>query len=155
MTQQNAQLQATIPQMQQQLAYMTQQLQWQANQQQAPYQQQQQQQWNGGGGGGTNGNRKQFPKKKNQCTVIATGETVNISKVKRYDNWKYCWTHGCDVNHSGAECNRQAVGHQVMATHTNPMGGNGRDSNQKISTEPGRTHVRQCAEVQQKQQRWR
>ncbi len=33
LTQQTAQLQATIPMMQQQLAYMIQQLQWQANQQ--------------------------------------------------------------------------------------------------------------------------
>jgi hypothetical protein len=36
---------------------------------------------------------------------------------------KYCWSHG-GCNHTGAECNTPAQGHQVNATFANKMGGN-------------------------------
>ena len=38
----------------------------------------------------------------------------------------YCWTHGYRVskNHTSANCNRTAPGHQTAATMENNMGGN-------------------------------
>ena len=47
------------------------------------------------------------------------------SPVKRFANWNYCWTHGCDVhdNHTSATCQSPKPGHNYYATRNNMMGG--------------------------------
>ena len=54
--------------------------------------------------------------------------------VKRFENWNYCWTHGCDLpdGHTSATCYKPAQGHQFQATHNNPMGGNPKNSHKTV-----------------------
>lgn len=46
--------------------------------------------------------------------------------VKKFANWNYFWTHGCDIhhNHTSATCMNPALGHNFNATRNNMMGGN-------------------------------
>ena len=38
-------------------------------------------------------------------------------------NWKYCWTHGCQLSHDGPSCKYKAQNHKDEATFSNMMGG--------------------------------
>ena len=69
---------------------------------------------------------------------------------KRYKNWNFCWPHGNDVSkdHTSATCQRRHPNHQVMATRTNPMGGNPKDNTRTIlPSHEGRL----CLDVQRQQ----
>ena len=74
----------------------------------------QQNQWNSAGGYGrgmqmppSGGGRQSYPQ----------------HPVKRYENWWYCHSCGCDVDHESANCPRPRQGHMWNATRNNRMGG--------------------------------
>jgi len=81
---------------------------------------------NGGGNGGegngfgsNNGNGSGFGN-------INNNHNNRPNRVKWFENWKDCWTHGCDVegNHTDYSCPNPAMGHIDIAHFTmqNPMG---------------------------------
>jgi hypothetical protein len=53
------------------------------------------------------------------------------SRLCRYNNTNYCWTHGWDVHesHTSLTCNRQATGHKTSATRSSTMGGTNANKN--------------------------
>jgi hypothetical protein len=57
--------------------------------------------------------------------VPPTSSTANPRGNTANREERYCWTHGCNVarNHTSANCNNTAEGHQVTATYRNRMGG--------------------------------
>jgi hypothetical protein len=48
------------------------------------------------------------------------------SPFKKFINWNYCHTHGCNIhnNHTSATCAQPSVNHQPAATRSNMTGGN-------------------------------
>ena len=49
--------------------------------------------------------------------------TPNLFKI--YNNWNYCYTHGCDIHnlHTSAMCKNLVYWHNLEATQNNMMGG--------------------------------
>lgn len=48
---------------------------------------------------------------------------------RRPKNWKYCWTHGVQLNHDSPTCKYKAQGHKDEATLDNRLDGNERGVN--------------------------
>ena len=62
-----------------------------------------------------------------EVTTSATAGYANLAKKpppedKKLD-WKYCWTHGLQLTHSGKDCNDPADGHIANAILGNMKGG--------------------------------
>ena len=65
------------------------------------------------------------------------------SNVKHFEGWDYCWSHGCDVSHTSAQCTRPKAGHMWNATRSNTMGGSMNKSYKTIMPSAvGRTGAR-------------
>ena len=63
--------------------------------------------------------------------------------IKRYENWWYCHTHGCDVDHQSNNCPRPRAGHQFMATRNNRMGGSNKQHHKTtLPSQVGRQGLR-------------
>ena len=73
---------------------------------------------NGGGGQGNGGNSGGG----RGSGTCRNRKTPDNARFPRPQTDKYCWTHGA-CNHTSAECQRQATGHQNTATFDNRMGG--------------------------------
>ena len=54
--------------------------------------------------------------------------------IKRFNNWNYRWSHGCDVSdwHTSTTCQNPRPGHQRAATRENPMGGSMKDAHKTV-----------------------
>lgn len=64
----------------------------------------------------------------------AVPNQAQTNYVKRYENDKYCWTHGADLpdDHDGFSCRNPAVGHIAAAHRYNAMGGSPKGSHKYI-----------------------
>ena len=154
LTQSNAQLNAALQAKDIQLSQMCQQMNFATNNPAPPPVYQQPFQQNSGGrrkkknSNGWNGYQQQSGANRaanQQGTKPKLGPNS-----KRYENWNFCWSHGNDVSkdHTSATCQHRHPNHQVMATRTNPMGGNPKDSTPTISpSHEGRL----CLDVQRQQ----
>ena len=65
------------------------------------------------------------------------------SNVKYFEGWDYCWSHGCDVSHNSAQCAHPKAGHMWNGTRKNMMGGSMKNINRTIMPSAvGRTAAR-------------
>ena len=137
LTTNNNNLQSIIPTIQQQLAFVCQQVNAVAQANQPMYQQQYQpqqqyQQRNGGRGGGRNNGRG--GRGGGRGGGGRNNNNNGVNNVKKFENWNYCWTHGfdCPDDHHSGTCFNQAPGHQVNANRTNTMGGSMKNSHRTV-----------------------
>jgi hypothetical protein len=95
-----------------------------------------------GGGGGTNngGGQNGLYRGNNTSHGTNPGSTFNsgsgsyptqgtsntLCPFKKFNNWNYCHTHGCNIqnNHTSTTCVQPGVNHQHVATRSNMIGGN-------------------------------
>jgi len=54
-----------------------------------------------------------------------TGQPSAPNPRKYFQNWNYCWTHGCDIAdwHTSSSCPKPRTGHVFYATRDNMCGG--------------------------------